>query len=277
MKMSALTVDHLRKFISELNGILLSLQGNSAVNTVVWEKETGQHRHTRKNAPLFVFLKTIRYFSILNAFLTLFEKGHVNEMGILCRCMDEALDDAYFLAKGLEKNGALSERQQHMLDEFYQEEFEDLGEAILKSRPRARVPRKKVSAAIARDDLSSVNPHDAQTIHETVNSVYSGYVHGAYPHTMELYGGLPATYHLSGMLGTPRMETWSRHLATYTYRGALCAEITAKKLGDKTVQERLLEIRLAMEKLHPDFATDLDKKIQQLKRKQQKDSINDNF
>ena len=35
---------------------------------------------------------------------------------------------------------------------------------------------------------------------------YSGYVHAASPHIMEMYGGNPARFHVRGMHGTPRQD-----------------------------------------------------------------------
>ena len=47
----------------------------------------------------------------------------------------------------------------------------------------------------------------------------SGYVHGAYPHIMELYGGNPAHYHLKGMFGTPLYDSCLDQSKHYFYRG----------------------------------------------------------
>jgi hypothetical protein len=43
-------------------------------------------------------------------------------------------------------------------------------------------------------------------LYRTISKVYSGFVHGASPHIMEMYGGDPPHFHTKGMLGTPRIE-----------------------------------------------------------------------
>ena len=47
----------------------------------------------------------------------------------------------------------------------------------------------------------------------------SGFVHGAYPHIMELYGGNPPHFHLNGMLGTPIHDLFVAQARHYFYRG----------------------------------------------------------
>ena len=49
---------------------------------------------------------------------------------------------------------------------------------------------------------ADLNPSDAQSAMSTLHKAYSGYVHGAYPHIMELYGGNPARFHMAGMRDT---------------------------------------------------------------------------
>jgi len=77
--------------------------------------------------------------------------------------------------------------------------------------------RKKIKAAVARFLTPVVNPSDSQKISHISTDCLSGYVHGTYPHIMDLYGGQPpdSRFHLTGMLGTPRMQEWMRTVAMY--------------------------------------------------------------
>jgi hypothetical protein len=69
------------------------------------------------------------------------------------------------------------------------------------------------------------------TIHET----YSGYIHGASPHIMELYGGIPPRFHMKGMLGTPRHEDHTDDLLDYYHRAIISFAFAAKAFGDEAL------------------------------------------
>ncbi|MCX5726865.1 MAG: hypothetical protein NT030_06830 [Candidatus Saganbacteria bacterium] len=87
--------------------------------------------------------------------------------------------------------------------------------AILQSVSRNIVPRKKVRAGVSRVLSNCVNPHDLHEILTTEENAFSGYIHGAYPHIMELYGGDPPRFHMNGMLDTPRIDEWRRQIEVH--------------------------------------------------------------
>ena len=55
---------------------------------------------------------------------------------------------------------------------------------------------------------SELNPSDEKELRRTLSQTYSGYIHGASIHIMDMYGGNPPKYHLTGMLNTPRMASY---------------------------------------------------------------------
>jgi hypothetical protein len=52
----------------------------------------------------------------------------------------------------------------------------------------------------------------------TGSGTYSGFVHGASPHIMDMYGGTPPHYQLRGMLGTARVNEHAADLWNCVYR-----------------------------------------------------------
>ena len=209
-----------------------------------------QFRHREKNDLLMSYLKCIRATSTLNAAAVLLRYGYVQEIGALCRCVDEFCEDVLFLATPLGEEGEYSKAQHRLVEEYFQEEFEENTDAVPKPASRDRVPRKKIQAGIARIEGHPVNPHDAKQMHRAVGKAYSGYIHGAYPHTMELYGGPTrdkCAFHLCGLLGTPRIPEWTDALSNYVYRTARCLEIVAKRCGDDEVETFLRQSRTSFE------------------------------
>ena len=99
----------------------------------------------------------------------------------------------------------------------------------LKNTKRHRTPRDKIRKAI-----DAVTPEQIPALKDTATTIhktFSGYVHGAYPHIMELYGGHPAHYHIHGMLRTPKVLEAKDQLAMNIYRGVLFGRLAAKRLG----------------------------------------------
>lgn len=63
-----------------------------------------------------------------------------------------------------------------------------------------------------------LNPSDAQEVARTLAKVFSGYVHGSSVHILDMYGGNPPHYYLSGMRGTRHQKTFEYHVWHYFQR-----------------------------------------------------------
>lgn len=84
-------------------------------------------------------------------------------------------------------------------------------------------------------------PSRAAELYRTVAQGYSGFVHGASPHIMELYGGNPPRFHTAGMLGTPRMGEYLRDLWNYVYRTLVSHSLVAKAQGLEELDQEIME------------------------------------
>ncbi len=195
-------------------------------------------RHEVTNDLLLSHLKCIRSSSSLNAAFALLQAGYVQEVGVLCRVVDEFCEDVIFLATPLGENGKYSGDQRRLVEEFFQEEFGDDPGPLMQGVPRHRVSRDKIRAGIARISGMPINRHDAAQIHRTIGKTLSGYVHGAYGHIMEMYGGPTldnCRFHTSGMHAAPRLWEMCSALSDTAYRSALALETVARRCGDSSV------------------------------------------
>ena len=85
-------------------------------------------------------------------------------------------------------------------------------------------------------------------LYRTLSKAYSGYVHGASPHIMDMYGGNPPRFHTAGMLGTPRMAEHSDDLWNYMYRSFISHMTAAKVFGAEEQLKVMHEWKTVFEK-----------------------------
>ena len=248
-------INYQKSLIERLETIYHKLHGSAWLNPPILDNNIMQFRYEKQDHLLLIFLKGIRYISLLNAAFTLLENGHFQEMYILCRCMDEGFEDAQLFMRPLGENSQLNDIQKTVLEEFYQEEFEDYFASApdLKNTKRHRTPREKIRKAINSGSL--VLPPDFKDTASTIYKTFSGYVHGAYPHIMELYGGYSPHYHTRGMQDTPKFTEAKDQLSMNIYRGLLFGRLTAKLLGMGDQDDQIVLLRDEMEKNYPDIAS----------------------
>ena len=171
-------------------------------------KEPGLERFRfRQPSPrLFQVLKCVRVVSGFRACQCLLEKGYVQEIGVLLRTILEFLNDIDFIEEGI-RQGQLTSTQQEMLDLFFEHDLQNSDELMKDHSKRPTIARKKVYPAIAKS-LNPGNPDRMQRILKTLEDSYSGYVHGSYPHIMELYEGGTWQFRTDGMIDTPLVLTF---------------------------------------------------------------------
>jgi hypothetical protein len=146
------------------------------------------------------------------------------------------------------RNGTqLSQGQERHFTDFFQEEFADSSDPLGSRQKRETVSRKTIHAAFADMARDFANPSDTQNAGMVIHGAFSGYVHGAYPHIMELYGGLPRRFHLHGMLGTPREAEWNNQLVNQIYRALMASEFVARKLGHAEATKAIRELVVEFE------------------------------
>ena len=190
-----------------------------------------QFRHETLTESLACYLKGIKAISTLNAAIVLLRHGHAQEVGALCRMVDDFCNEIFFLLLPQGEDGKFSDDQIRFLENFFQEEFDRPADPLRSRQKRDTVAVKKLHATFGKLAAGELNPSDAQELLRTVHQAFSGYVHGAYPHIMEMYGGNPPRFHLSGMLGTPRIDEWRGQLVDYVQRFIIASVFVARKLG----------------------------------------------
>ena len=194
-------------------------------------------RYTEKTVEQAIVQKLVRIVSTLNAAYLLMAHGFVQEQAALQRVLHEMHEDVIFLCYSRIFNDFTSLHQE-FLDAFYEEEF-DAETAMGSTQKRPMVARKKIQAYIVRKEGMGLDPSTGLELARTLTKAYSGYIHAASPHIMEMYGGDPQRFHLAGMLGTQRHAEHRQDLWNYFYRSILNFGLAAQALGDQQLFDQI--------------------------------------
>lgn len=145
----AWTQNSLSRILQQTQGATEDLGRNFREPEYIKVGPLNQFRHAEKNDLLQSWLKCVRAVSTLNASVVLLNHGFFQEMGALCRGVNEFTRDVLLLSASLEDEGP-SKQQRQLVEEFFQEEFSDLDYPLTSVVARNRLPRSKVLAGIGR-------------------------------------------------------------------------------------------------------------------------------
>jgi hypothetical protein len=198
------------------------------------------------NVPQVAAVKAVRIVSGLNAVLTLHEQGFSVECSVLFRTIDDFIAEIAFLIDG-DNADPFPQSQQDFVDQFFAASI-DTQEEMLEDRNPARVIRRKIIAAYAR----YLNSKDWSTTERTLKAVFrnlDGYVHGSYPHSMELFdpnlrGG---EFRMKGRAPAPHVMSIEETLILYTSRSLSLFGMLALKIGNGVLRDELVEARNRLE------------------------------
>lgn len=197
-------------------------------------------RYEEKNIHQALVQKLARIVSGLRAARLLLENGFFQELGTIQRTLDEFNEDVSFLAYGVIYD--MTELHCEYLGAFFEEEFDDPLSSMNSTQRRPMLPRKKIRAYIARIQASAgLNPSLGTEVMRTIDKMYSGFVHGASPHIMDMYYGEPPYFHLGGMLGTHLESDHRNDLWNYFYRSIASFVMSTKAFGDEPLCQSIIQ------------------------------------
>jgi hypothetical protein len=203
-------------------------------------------RYKEKTVEQALIQKLARVVTGLHSARILLNSGFLQEQIVIHRMLDELQQDITFLSFARFEDN-ISEMHQRYLDAFYEEEFDVPENPTESTQKRPSIPRKKIHAYIARKDaeIGVSNPSRGAELMRTLSKAYSGFVHGASPQILNLFGGFPPRFHISGMLGTPHELEHRNDLWNYFYRGLLSFDEVALVLEDVNLSERIHSYSIA--------------------------------
>jgi hypothetical protein len=186
-------------------------------------------RYVEQTIQQAILLKLARQISGLNACDILLASGYVQEQGVIQRTLDELDEDILFLCFGAQDGTVKLHRK--YLKSFWQEEFEEGVAPIDSTKGRYHIARGDIRDWLGRR-LGTPEDDPSMKALRVVQQTYSGYVHAASPHIMDMCGGPQRRFHLRGMNGTPRITEHVQDFWNYVYRGLLSVNTVALIFGD---------------------------------------------
>ncbi len=196
-------------------------------------------RYVERDIHQALVQKLARVISGLHAARLLLAHGFVQEQAALQRMLDEFNEDVRFLAYGVILDD-INELHREYLAAFYEEEFDNPDSALESTQKRPMVSRQRIRAYLARIRAEGLNPSSGVEVMRTVSKIYSGFVHGASPHIMDMYCGNPPRFHVRGMLGTIRADDHREDLGNSFYRSIGSFVFAAKAFGDEALVQSVL-------------------------------------
>jgi hypothetical protein len=225
-------VDELyRQILSKLESTLASFEARVPPPQFVPILDRSVFRYVEKSIHQAIVQKLARIISGLHAARILLINGFIQEQAALQRMLNEFQEDVTFLAYATISND-LTDLHNRYLDAFYEEEFDKPEDPVSSTQKRPMVPRDKIRAYIARIEGRELDPSRGVALTRTISKAYSGYVHGASPQIMEMYGGDPPRFHVSGLHESPLFADHEHDLWNYFYRGICVFGFSAKAFGD---------------------------------------------
>lgn len=195
-------------------------------------------RYSEKSINQAIVQKLARVISGLYATHILLEHGFIQEQAALQRMLGEFQEDVTFLAFAVTFND-VTDLHRKYLNAFYEEEFDKPEDPVSSTQKRLMVPRDKIRSYIDRIECGSLNLNTGVVVTRTIGKTYSGYVHGASPQTMEMYGENPPKFHVAGWLGSPLYLDHKDDLWNYFYRGICVFGFAAKAFGDDALSSSI--------------------------------------
>lgn len=196
-----------------------------------------EFRYVEQHIQQAIVLKLARLVSALRAARLLMQNGFVQEQGALQRMIDDTQEDVVFLVMGAQENG-FTDLHKGFLDAFWEEELSD-PDNPLSGHDRSSTPRHKIRAATSKLSTPNVPASTMIDNRRAIQKTYSGYVHGASPHIMDMYGGNPPSFHMAGLLGTPIHESHRVDLWNCFHRAVCAFACAAKAFGDAALFEQV--------------------------------------
>lgn len=205
-------------------------------------------RYEDKTLEQALVQKLARVVTGLHSARILLNSGFLQEQIVIHRVLDELQEDISFLSLA-RLDGEITELHERYLVAFYEEEFDVREDPLASNQKRPSIPRQKIRAYLSRKqaDIGIANPSRGAELMRTLAKAYSGFVHGASPQIMNLFGGVSPRFHISGMLGSPHVQEHRKDLWNYFYRGLLSFNEVALVFRDRMLVERVRDFLLEFE------------------------------
>ncbi len=210
----------------------------------IWSQDQneGQPRYKNPHSGHFQLLMAVKIVSTLNAILCLLKEGHVQEVGALLRIIDEC--NAKICCMEEAHNKTLSSVHEEIINGYFKYDIRSANDIL--EQKKWWVSMREVFASQTRF-LSEGTPNkDVHGIQQNIQGIYdvhTGYVHGFYPHIMELYDYNIKSFKLNGILDEPRHGEMMRAVSSAISRSFNTFAQISTRFGLSDLRNELIKSR----------------------------------
>lgn len=221
------------------------------IDKPVWVMDNGNifPRYKSPTSLNFQVLMAVRVVSGINASLCLIEGGYTQETGVIIRTIEEFISKIIFVYE-MHAKGVATIEQRKLINEFFNCDVRSLRDIF--DGFDFWVKMDKVFASYARTLSEGTEDKDTSSLQKglrVIYDTYSGYVHGFYPHIMEMYeGGTAARFRTSGMPDTPRVDEMIRAVASSVHRALNTFVLIADGISRIDLRGELIDKRNEFQK-----------------------------
>jgi hypothetical protein len=164
----------------------------------------------------------------------LYDHGLLIDGGTIVRCINEALSEIVF---ALENYPTISKKLERFIEYFL------ATQANTDTKEAHPVASRDIHNAEARAFEKQLNFSEARRMIRNVYETFSGYVHGQYPHIMEIYGGRPENlkFSTSGVLSMEKRQFYTQLIDATITSTELVIAFIAFKLGMNDLFREILQ------------------------------------
>ena len=207
--------------LEHVHGLIEQLR-KEAIGKPKWIDSKQVFEYDDHTAKTVAVLKLARAAQGITALSVLCKEGLFIDMGASIRCVNDCLEDAYFLLEDYPKSST-------NVDKYVKGFFENTidGYEAVETPP---VLRQKIRSAMVRV-LKGGQDEAMRKIMERIYTAFCGYVHANYAHIMEVYNGGTDDFNLAGV---PSTELRARRMQQFELAANSllhAAAFTAHKLG----------------------------------------------
>lgn len=203
------------------------------------------YRYKERSPEQAALLKLARYVSGLSAGSLLLSQGFLQELGALQRTMDEIHEDILYICLPL-LSGEQTDDHARYLNSFWEDEPE-FSDFSAHQKNRDQVPRKNIRRYLARFGMADRLDHRAIATSAYLSRMYSGFVHAAAPHALELYDPDEGRFRVNDYQTSPLARDHADDFENQFFRGVFSVVVVAKVIGCHEVEQSATAMHSLME------------------------------
>jgi hypothetical protein len=198
-----------------------------------WVASKHVFEYDKQSVETVVMLKLVRAAQGLSALQLLCRAGLFIDMGSSLRCVNDCIDEIYFLLE------TYPEKSSAHVEQFIKNFFEGTIDGYLDITTH-QVQRDKIRSARVRV-LKDRHDDAMQRLLERIYKAFCGYTHAGYANIMEVYNGSQDSFNLDGVPSEEVRRGWAEHFTLACSALLMAGVFAAQRFGKQEYYEVMMK------------------------------------